>query len=205
MIALITRCLFVPATPKDKPFEIDIPNKYDITQKRPVLIELKKHIEQTAGTEYKLSPEAKERYKQHRRFIFEYSEGKEVWQIKELFARQDIYALKISMIIQSILNFDKNVITGEAMDKACNFVKRCMGSMSIVWGGMAKNKEDSHVKAVLNIIKKYGKSGISRSDLLRSGNVSAKQLTDIIETLKQSERIEVVTVDKVQWYKLVEE
>lgn len=106
--------------------------------------------------------------------------------------RTQIYLLKISMIIEAMKS-DSIIISGESIEKASGLICKATDSLKTLYDmEFAFTPFEKSLKKVNRYIVEH--DNISKSQLLRKTNLGASELDKIIETLKQSEKISVVSI-----------
>ena len=203
----LTRFLFVNAIEKD--FIKDIPAKANIVLRNKVLFNLRMINADTDQIEYGLSPDAEKLYKDQCRSIEARMDNPGNIRVAPLFARQNIYTIKIAMIIQTLMDVRCTEITEEAMSRAVFFVDKCVDNIARVLGDIPQNRDESAYRKVKNMIEKVGRDkGLSHSQALKHSHMDSRKFRDVIATLSEREDIVIeqisdpATGKEVKFYRI---
>lgn len=162
-----------------------LPPEEDLKERFKLIQLLKSTMAHRAGKIY-FNPEA---LKAHSQWYMQYTESMALVdpRIHSFLIRLMQYVLKFSMLECVCKNEDSISLSSfNTAIQQVNWIKHhlCETAQTIQF-----TKESKYRYRILSMIKDHAAAGIERSDLLRNANISAKELSGILETLVQRNQI----------------
>jgi hypothetical protein len=188
----MTRTFFVHASPDDKKFKQYFPVRYDNDRFQKLSMKFANILNYPHPIEYIVKDKIKDLYREIVDDIDLITA--EAPQIRTLFARANVFLMKYSMIIQTVINPDSTEISELAMCQAGDFVKEVVKRMIPIFCEIPTNRDEEKINKVLRFIKEGDDEDtpfITRSKLLRRSHLLARDLDNIIDTLVESKQIYV--------------
>lgn len=136
--------------------------------------------------------------------------------LRSFFGRIGDHALKVAIVL-AVSESNKLVITKSHIEKAIALVEVVQDSMPCVFRGVVFNRSVKDLDRILEQIEQIqedqknngiseNQRGASHASLLARNSVfvNGKEFAEVIDTLKQSDKIEEVYLANKRWYKLKE-